>query len=360
MRPPFPGGQNSLFLSTGTGGLIAQRQQPALPQGLRLNHGTSLGDINHDGYLDIFVNALNNNHGHANDLLVNDGTGHFIASPSLLPAAMSSTPVRTPGVTWSMLKDLNNDGYGDIVLGTWDNNPNPSQVILNDGHGSFAVGHAAQPAAQRRRARDRHRHRDHRPERRHAARPDAVGHQRRTIRHAFYQVPYLQLLVNLGNGQFRDETDLRLPQSKIAAAGRCARSGTCPPRAVDFNDDGAPDILVDSAGAVIQGPDQRRQGPFHARDGKSVAGAHVLADDIDGDGMPDLIESSSNGLSVLHNTLRARTTCSPTFIAPAPTAARSPARPLRTPFTAAGATTRSMAAPAWTAWSSPASGPITR
>ena len=91
--PPFPGGQNSLFLSAGIGGLITNATA-TLPQGLRQNHGTSLGDINRDGYLDIFVNALNDNNGHANDLLVNDGTGHFTASPSLLPAAMS-WPVRT-------------------------------------------------------------------------------------------------------------------------------------------------------------------------------------------------------------------------------------------------------------------------
>lgn len=292
---PFPGGQNSLLLSTGKGGQIVNASA-SLPQGLRLNHGTSLGDINHDGYLDILVNALNNDRGHANDLLVNDGTGHFVSSPALLPPAINIG--LNAGVTWSMLKDLNNDGYGDIVLGTWDNNPNPSQVILNDGHGSFA---SATPLNLPRSG---------------VEREIVIGIETIDLNgdtlpdlmlsvtnggdaNAFYQVPYLQLLVNLGDGQFRDETDLRLPQSKGKQPG-VAPEWYLSTSAVDFNDDGAPDILVDSAGGHPKVLINDGKGHF-TLGWEGASGAHVLANDIDGDGMPDLIESSANGLSMLHN-----------------------------------------------------------
>jgi hypothetical protein len=295
--PPFPGGQNSLFLSSGAGGLIANASA-TLPQGLRQNHGTSLGDINHDGYFDIFVNALNDINGHANDLLVNDGTGHFVSSPSLLPAAMSAA-VPNPGVTWSMLKDLNNDGYADIVLGTWDTNPNPGQVLFNDGHGSFA--HATPVNLPRSGI-----------EREIVIGIETIDLNGDTLPDLmlsvtnggtfenFYQVPYLQLLVNQGNGQFRDETDVRLPQSKTLLPGARPQwylSST----AVDFNDDGAPDILIDGAGGVSKVLLNDGKGNF-TKGWESAVGAHVLAADIDGDGLPDLIESSGNGLTVLHNT----------------------------------------------------------
>src|SRR5262249_17926990 len=51
--PPFPGGQNSLYLSNKTTGKFTN-ETATLPQALRQNHGTSIGDINHDGYLDLF------------------------------------------------------------------------------------------------------------------------------------------------------------------------------------------------------------------------------------------------------------------------------------------------------------------
>ncbi len=295
--PPFPGGQNSLFLSSGIGGKIVNATA-SLTQALRQNHGASIGDVNKDGYPDILVNALNEHSGHANDLLINDGTGHFTVSPALLPAAWSATGYN-PGVTWSMLKDLNNDGYGDIVLGTWDPNPNPSQVLLNDGHGSFA---ASTPINLPRSGIDREivigietidLNGDSLPDLMMSVTNGGSSGD-------FYQVPYLQLLVNLGNGQFRDETDARYQQSKTMLPG-AAPEWYLSSTAIDFNDDGAPDILIDGAGGRSKVLINDGKGHF-TKGWESAPGAHVLAADIDGDGMPDLLESSGNGLSLLHNT----------------------------------------------------------
>jgi hypothetical protein len=116
----------------------------------------------------------------------------------------------------------------------------------------------------------------------------------------FYQVPYLQLLVNDGNGQFHDETQARLPQSKTKAPG-AANDWYLSSTAIDLNGDSFQDIVVDDAGG---GPSKvyLNDGTGNFTKGwESALGTHILAADVDGDGRPDLIESSSAGYSVLYN-----------------------------------------------------------
>ena len=43
-----------------------------------------------------------------------------------------------PGNTWGALVDINGDGHADLILGTWSASSLPSEVYVNDGHGSFA------------------------------------------------------------------------------------------------------------------------------------------------------------------------------------------------------------------------------
>lgn len=295
--PPFPGGQNSLFLSSPTTHQLASATA-TLPQALRQNHGTSVGDVNGDGYPDILVNALNENTGHANDLLINDGTGHFVSSPQKLPASVTGSGY-DPGNTWSLLADLNGDGYADMVLGTWDASTKPSQVFLNDGHGSFAD---SVPVALPRSGVDKE---------------IVVGIETIDLngdslpdlvlsitnggdRASFYQVPYLQLLVNDGNGAFHDETQARLPQSKTVVPG-ANPDWYLSTRVVDLNHDGFQDLVVDDAGMghskVLMNDGH---GNFHET-WVSGVGTHVAVADVDGDGMPDLITSDSVGFSVLYN-----------------------------------------------------------
>jgi hypothetical protein len=298
--PPFPGGQNGLFLSSPASHQLVNANA-TLPQELRQNHGTSLGDINGDGYTDILVNALNNLSGQAEDLLVNDGTGHFVSTPSLLPAYLKSS-ANIAGHTWSMLADLNGDGAADMVLGTWDPNPNPSQVLLNDGHGSFA---SATPVNLPRSGVDKEivvgietidLNGD--------ALPDLIlSVTNGGSNQDFYQVPYLQFLVNDGGGKFHDETQARLPQAKTLAPG-ATPDWYLSTQIVDLNNDGFQDIVVDEANG--NGPSKVLMNDGHGvfiAGYQGVVGAHLTVADVDSDGMLDLIASSQNGFDVLYNTM---------------------------------------------------------
>lgn len=294
-KPPFPGGQNSLFLSNKASGLF-ENATATLPQGLKQNHGTSLGDINHDGKIDILVNALHETTGNANQILLNDGAGRFTPSQSLLPASLHQAGY-DPGNTWSMLRDLNGDGWDDMVLGTWKPNPNPSVVLLNDGKGSFAN---ATPLALPR------------PggfsetvigietiDLNGDALPDLMLSMTNDGTHdEFYKLPYIQLLVNDGNGRFHDETSLRLPQSKDIQANTSWYLSTT---AIDFNGDGFQDILVDGMNASSS--------RVYLNDGtgkftlgwNGTPNQHVVSMDVNGDGKPDLVEATAAGFSVLLN-----------------------------------------------------------
>jgi hypothetical protein len=296
--PPFPGGQNGLFLSSPASHQLVNATA-TLPQGLRGNHGTSIGDINGDGYTDILVNALNNVNGQAEDLLINDGTGHFVSSPSLLPAYLKSS-ANVAGHTWSMIADLNGDGAADIVLGTWNNNPSPSQVLLNDGHGSFA--NAVPIDLPRSGVSGESFVGIETIDLNGDALPDLILSVTNAT-DGFYDVPYIQFLVNDGGGHFHDETQARLPQSKTAAPG-AASDWYLSTKVVDLNNDGFQDIVVDDANG--NGPSKVLINDGHGVftvGYQSTMGTHLTYADVNRDGMIDLIASSPNGFDVLYNTM---------------------------------------------------------
>lgn len=299
-KAPFPGGQNGLFLSNRATGQL-ENATASLPQGLKQNHGTALGDINRDGNIDILVNALHETTGNANQILINDGAGRFTPMQSLLPAGLHQASY-DPGNTWSMLRDLNGDGWDDMVLGTWGPNPNPSQVLLNDGKGSFAN---ATPIALPR------------PggfqevvigietiDLNGDALPDLMLSTTNDGSHDdFYKLPYLQLLVNEGNGKFRDETDLRLPQSKTVGTETAWYFSAT---AVDVNGDGFQDIVVDGQNAATSRVYMNDGSGKFSIGWSGAPNQHVLAMDVNGDGKSDLVEATAAGFSVLMNSFADR------------------------------------------------------
>ncbi|RTZ43175.1 VCBS repeat-containing protein [Candidimonas sp. SYP-B2681] len=297
-KPPFTGGQNKLFLSSGGKLLDATHN---LPQGMKNNHGASAGDIDNDGDLDILVNALMND---GNDLQINDGNGVFRSAGYLLPDLTMVNPWSGVGRvvktnTWSGLIDVNNDGWLDMILGGWDNgNAGKTELYLNDGKGSFAHSTAIPlpptgiPGESIMDIKSIDLNGD--------ALPDlALSITSGGSADVFYHTPYMQLLVNKGDGVFVDETALRYAQSTAPQPLTMWYKSL---EIIDLNRDGYPDILMDdqNMGSTILLNDGK--GRFakvlelpEGRDPNMYVYSVVAAGDFNGDTMPDLVLSIYGG-----------------------------------------------------------------
>jgi hypothetical protein len=284
--PPFPGGVSSLYLSSTSGVLVDA--SATLPQRKDLNHGGSVGDVNGDGYADVLVNSLN----YGNYLLVNDGSGHFKEMDALIRRPVDSSGAHQTN-TFSGIVDVNADGAPDLILGAWDGDPMHlgSQVLLNDGHGNFTK---SAPITLPASGIDK--------EIILAVTPidlngDAFPDLMLSVtnggeRDAFYNTDYLQLLVNDGTGHFRDETAARLPQSKDSSSPGWLMSLT----SVDFNHDGHPDILAESANWPITSKVYLNKGDgTFTLDWESGVAERAIVADADSDGMADVVTATDNG-----------------------------------------------------------------
>lgn len=122
---PFPGGQNQLLLSSPSGWTLNTQN---LPQRNDFTHSTSVGDINNDGNLDIFLGNVNTGTApYDASILFGDGTGKFTESTSAVP-----TEIRGPIRFYAAhLADLNKDGLVDLVIGnSGDKNNIKSESIV--------------------------------------------------------------------------------------------------------------------------------------------------------------------------------------------------------------------------------------
>lgn len=290
-KEPFTGGQNELFLSSGGKLLNATNN---LPQGMKNNHGASVGDVNKDGHLDILVNALMSD---GNDLQINDGGGRFISSPGLMPNLAITNPYSGVGTlpqtnTYSGLIDVNNDGYVDMILGAWDNptSPNPSQIFLNNRSGSFA---GTAPLNLPRTGVNKEIILDIKPiDLNGDALADlAISATNSGDSYTYYHTAYIQLLVNDGSGKFHDETEARFPQNKSASAyGTWYKSI----EVIDINHDGFSDMVLDDDNYIGKVMLNDGQGNF-TQIAQTDPWQKVAVGDVNNDGMSDLILSSSSG-----------------------------------------------------------------
>jgi hypothetical protein len=108
---PFPGGQNQLILSSTTGWTISTSN---LPNRNDFTHCTTVGDINNDGNIDIFLGNVDTSGSHYGaSILFGDGTGHFSESISAVPLEIRDK-IRFYA---AQLTDLNRDGWLDLVIG---------------------------------------------------------------------------------------------------------------------------------------------------------------------------------------------------------------------------------------------------
>lgn len=133
--PPFPGYQNQLLLGTGKGFTDATNLLPKLDD---FTHNAAAGDIDGDGRIDILVtnNALGEV-AEQNYFLMNKGSAGFELDRSRLPASLLGIQAPT---TWAVnIKDLDGDGYPDLLVGRVENTGTlPSRVYWNPGNGDFS------------------------------------------------------------------------------------------------------------------------------------------------------------------------------------------------------------------------------
>lgn len=217
--------QHQLYLGDGKGCFVdASARLPAHSQG----NGLAVGDVNGDGLPDIFIGSTGEAGGGKevpakNLLFLGDPKrpGYFIdASATHLPQGNDQTE-------GAVLADMDGDGHLDLVLAS---PSQPNRLLINDGKGRFRdESHRLELTVPM--------------ETREVHVLDVNGDGKLDI--VFFNItsnnagwekdPQTRLLVNDGKGRYRDETAARLPKHTFSSW-----AGTV----VDFNGDGAPDLLV--------------------------------------------------------------------------------------------------------------------
>ena len=244
-------------------------------------NGLAVGDVNGDKLPDIVVgNSAEGGGVPRNFLWLNDPKrpGHFIDASKNLPTPAGD---EAQGV---VLVDIDRDGDLDMVIA---NQSPTNRLLLNDGKGRFADATARLGPSVPTQTREVHTLDANRD-----GRPDILFFNITSNAGQYDRDPQARLLIQQGDGTFRDETKMRLPQHTFSVWGG---------QVIDFDNDGAPDIV---AGAIqVPGfvPMQLRA---WRNDGKgnftdvtltampnSMVGRHwsMAVGDLDGDKRDDLL-----------------------------------------------------------------------
>ena len=293
---PFPGEVSLLLVSKPDGTL--ESLPASMPTADAFTHNVAVADIDKDLDLDVYM--CNIGGGTVGpQLLRNDGSGVFAAGSVGLP---SSIAIRSERYTSSIFADVDKDGDADLILGGHDGvfawTPT-DKLLLNDGTGAFTP---APPGAM--------------PVRPLGNASGSVGLAVADVDkdgwidiiasvHTDYRTPTIQLLLNNGNGTFRDaSTNIAQQWPTSATYGNSWIRWTLP---VDVNSDGWIDFVsvgqneCPSAVYLNTGGGMFRPYTDYYLDGASYTA--LTAGDFTGDGKPDLLAVRWDRSAVLYKTV---------------------------------------------------------
>lgn len=235
---PFPGGQSLILIQNENGQLIDETQA-RLPQQMAFTHSAATGDIDQDGDIDIYMGNIWSSAQIGPRFYINDGNGFFSEDTARIPEEITRLERK---FTASLLLDVDLDGDLDLVLGGHDNAGKRDVILMNDGAGMFSY------------APD-----ENMPPRLGGPGFDTVAIETADFNkdgwsdlvmstHLGYQFDAnLQLLINNGDGTFKDET-FRIEQDwSVYRNPDCIGENAgwlVKPYIVDANNDAWPDILV--------------------------------------------------------------------------------------------------------------------
>jgi hypothetical protein len=283
---PFTGETNALLLSQPDG--TFRDESALLPKAPDFTNSATIGDVNGDGNLDIFVGNIYNPAMVGPYLLLGNG-GTAFAQSSALPSRVITL---LDTYTGSILVDVDHDGYLDLVLGTNGGDAAKKSLILfNDGTGDFS-------------------------KRAPGTLPSGLFGATNTLNLSFaivdinmdgyadllvsqtQRVPYyvghaIQVLVNDRLGGYVDQTSTYIPGS-VALSGPWKHHI----KVLDLNGDGIPDFYMQGifgrnpAVPVTFGWVSDGLGRWVPVDDTVVGNTFtqfIVFTDIDGDGLPDYI-----------------------------------------------------------------------
>jgi hypothetical protein len=243
--PNPPGFHDTLVLSTPDGKLVDATAN--IPHFNDFTHSAAAADVNGDGSVDLYVGNLGGGPLCCSPMIwLNDGSGHFHVASGSLPSSVTDA---THAYSASAFADVNGDGYPDLILGgshDCPGFPNPSEVLLNDGSGHFHFLPGAIPPKPLGPTTETL---DIKP-----VDLNGDGHTDLVVAATSAPIPLVdcysqgyvgrivQILINNGDGTFRDETSTRLPQNTHLQSLDYIKNLTI----ADINGDGAPDILTET------------------------------------------------------------------------------------------------------------------
>src|SRR6266480_2294747 len=128
--------QSALYRNLGNWRFKDITQEAGLTNVVRDATGVALVDIDGDGDLDLIVNSV----GNGTWIYLNDGRGHFTPVSWTSGAFLDEygKPLQLPPFDWGlsvMMRDLNGDGRPDVYV--CNDFKSPDRIWINQGHGQF-------------------------------------------------------------------------------------------------------------------------------------------------------------------------------------------------------------------------------